>query len=617
MSVAQKRHIALEFLRRGELEQAERLYRQILRVDPNHADAHHLLGVIAHQRGRHETAVECIEHAIQIDGSLASYHSNLGAAYRALGRLDSAIACYRKALQIDPKSAGVHYNLANALKDLDRFEAAEASYRRAIDIEPAFAEAHNNLGDALKKQGRLDEAIAHHRRAIDFKPMLAEAHFNLGNALKAQDRLDEAVESYRQALRHKRDYAEAHVNLGYVYDDLASVDRAMFHYDQAILIRPGLAEAHFNRSLLRLRSGDLARGWLEYEWRWEHNGRRRHVDRPEWDGSPLFGRSLFVYAEQGLGDEIMFASCLQEVIEQSEACLVECDSRLIPLFARSFPEAKVIARNRGDAPRFTAGGVGSPSGRCTSPRRQVPAVIGETDADSRLPVTATLEPRIQFDFQIAAGSLPRFLRPDLRSFPRTDAYLRVDPHKLQHWRRRLDGLGPGLKVGISWRGGKDSNVRQKRSTRLDQWEPVLNVPGIHFVNLQYGDCRQELQTVADHSGIVVHDWTDVDPLVELDNFAAQMAALDLVISVDNATVHLAGALGIPVWTLLPFSADWRWLLGRTDSPWYPSMRLIRQRSPDNWTDVFARVGRELELRTLQPSRRSIDRLCGASTVGRQ
>ena len=544
---------ALNHHRSGRLDRAESLYREIVRVDPGHADALHLLGVAAYQRNQNDRAIDFIRRAIAINGSAAPFHSNLGASYRALGRLDEAVSSYQEAIRLAPEFADPHYNLGNVLKDLLRFEEAIASYRSALDLKPDMAEAHNNLGDALKCAHRLDEAIASHRRAVEIKPELQEAHFNLGNAFKQRGDLNRAIVSYRRALEIKPDYTDAHINLGYCQEDQGDLSVAVVSYERAIAIDGNCAEAHFNRALAWIRAGDLARGWPEYEWRFERKVRRRCLPQPPWKGDSLSGRTILLYAEQGIGDEIMFASCIGDVLRQASGCLIECDPRLVQLFSRSFAPAEVVAR--ADDPQSA---------------------------------------RVAADVQCAFGSLPRYLRSSLESFPAGEAFLEADPQLVEEWQRRFDKVPAGLKVGISWQGGKEADVRRKRSTRLDQWEQLLGVQGVTFVNLQYGDVAEQLQAVPQQRPVTIHHWPAVDPLKDLDGFAAQITALDLVVSVDNSTVHMAGALGVPVWTLLPFASDWRWFLEGTGSPWYQSMRLFRQRTAGDWEELFDRVVSALE-----------------------
>ena len=645
---------AVAYHKGGQLAHAERLYREILRVDSGHADALHLLGVAAHQRGDHRTAVDHISRALMRNSRSAMYHSNLGVSCRGLGQLSRAESAFRSAIALAAGDANLHYNLGNVLNDQQRFAEAADCFRRCLSINPNHADAHNNLGNTLKEIGRVDEGIAHHQQAIVLRSQFPEAHFNLGNAYRAKENLHAAITSYQRAIEQRPDYAEAWVNLGSTYKDLGALDKAeagfqralgvrpdcadarfnlgavlkeqdrdedaldcfnrtlkirpesseahnavgsvlqrlrrfddaeahyrqaleldpqsaeghnnfatLFQerrqldkaedcYNRALAVRPDYAEARLNRSLVYLLRGDLERGWAEYESRWRLDPDRRNFPEPVWNGSSLAEKTILVYAEQGVGDEILFASCIPDLLRRAGRCFLECDRRLMPLFARSFPAAEILPR-----PFETACG----------------------PAASRPP----------FDVQIATGSLPRYLRPTAAAFPRAERYLTPDRSRCAEWWDRFRELGEGLTVGISWRGGRKATDRRARSTTLDQWGDLLSRPGCQFVNLQYGDCRNELAEISRDRGIVIHDWPEANPLHDLDNFAAQIAALDLVISVDNATVHMAGALGVPTWVLLPFAPDWRWMLDRDDSLWYPSVRLHRQSQPGRWDDVFDRV----------------------------
>jgi tetratricopeptide (TPR) repeat protein len=550
----------LELHQQGQLDRAARLYEQALEDNPSEADALHLLGVIAHQCGDHAAAVERIRRAIAIDANRAHYHSNLGLAYRSLGRAPEAVAALRRAVALDPASPGIRLNLGNALKDASEFAEAAAEFRRALAEDPQLADAWSSLGDALRQLGHSDEARRCHARAVELAPRSADAHYAWGLMLRDDGQLAQSVECFLRAACLRPDFFDAHVNLANTYEDLALFPQALAAFDRALRIKRDAPMIRFNRALALLRQGDLARGWHEYESRWRYNGKPRIFSEPEWDGTTDSSRTVLIYSEQGIGDEVMFASCFGEVIARSGRCLIECEPRLVRLFARSFPQAAVFPR------------------------------------------TGTIEPRAagvpEWNAQLAAGSLPRVLRPRFESFPKHAGYLVPDPHKVREWRERFERLGCGLTVGIAWRGGKDPATRRPRSTQLAQWAPLFRIPGVAFVNLQYGDCAAELDQAGRELGVKLHDWADADPLGDLDAPAAQIAALDLVISVDNAAVHLAGALNIPVWTLLPFAGDWRWFTDRDDSPWYPSLRLFRQPSPassheQRWESVFRDVTRSL------------------------
>ena len=271
--------------------------------------------------------------------------------------------------------------------------------------------------------------------------------------------------------------------------------------------------------------------------------------------------------EQGIGDQVMFASCLPDLLSRvgAESGFVECDPRLVPLFARSFPQIAAIAR----------------------------------PADP-----AVLPPVAPCDTAEYLGTLPKYLRRRIDEFPQAAGYLRPNPELVAKWRASLARFGGALKVGISWHGGKDAETRRRRSIPLDLWAPLFQVPGVQFVNVQYGWAAAEAIGVQDRFGIRLDNGSDCNALRDLDDFAAKMAALDLVISVDNSTAHLAAAIGRPVWTLLPFAADWRWMLDRETTPWYPTMRLLRCRSADNWTELVQRTARLLTSATFSRDLRS-------------
>ncbi|MCH7989903.1 MAG: glycosyltransferase family protein [Planctomycetes bacterium] len=598
-TATQSLHNALKLHHSGELDRAERIYREILRVDPQHADALHYLGVTFHQRNENEKAVETIRRAIAVNRNVSQYHCNLGIACHALDRFDDAISGFMESLRIDPDNAKTHFNLgktfesagkiseaekqfrqavqlqpdfvesrfnlANALHDLGRMEESVAEYWEAINLSPRTAEIHNNLGTVYKHRDEYDQAMKCFQHAVDLNPDHAQSHNNLGTVYQSQGRYDQAIACYQRAVDIDPNFAGALTNLGNVFCELGQMDRAIDSFSEAIRCQSDYAEAHFNRALARIQNREFVAGWEEYEWRWHHKVQPRTFPQPVWDGASLKAKTVLVYAEQGAGDEIMFASCVPDMIACAQHVVLECDPRFVALFARSFPEATVIAR--------------PPESQQVS--------------DSSAVQNAAVQNAV---VQIALGSVPCFKRLSLEQFPRRVRYLIPDSHHVAKWRERYEGLGGELKVGISWRGGKEPNVRRIRSTTLDQWTDLLNIPDVRFINLQYGETQQELINIQKQFGITIHDWIDSDPRNDLDDFAAQITALDLVISVDNSTVHMAGAVGTEVWTLLPFSADWRWMRDPDESPWYPSMRLFRQRNFNDWNTTFRLVSSELRFK---------------------
>jgi len=554
---------AVENHQKGNLKEAESLYKKILKKQPDNPDILHKLGLLLCQLANYDLAIQYIRKALKLKPSdIASAYCNLAIALQEKGQLDEAITHYQKAIELNPSLASAYCNLGTALRKKGQLDEAITHYQKALELNPSFASAYYNLGVALLKKEQLDEAITHCLKALELKPSFAQAYCNLGGALQEKGQLDEAITYCLKALEINPSFDEAYSNLGNALREKGQLDEAITYYQKAIEINPTSENANFNMSLMLLLSGNFKEGWEKYEWRWKtkeflkksclHHPSR--FSQPSWDGSSLKGKTILIFAEQGVGDEIMFASCFQEVIEQASACTVECDKRLIPIFSRSFPEAVFIGH------------------------------VKETDADSsELPRT---------DFVIPIGSLPKFLRNNFDAFPQK-SYLFPDADKVSVWCNRLKTLGSGLSVGISWHGSAIPRVRRIRSIMLEQWAELFSLSGIHFINLQYGDCERELREIKENLNITILDWEDADPLKDLDNFAAEIAALDLIISVDNSTVHMAGAIGKQVWVLLPFVPDRRWMLKREDSPWYPTMRLFRQPSPGDWESVIARVKGEL------------------------
>jgi tetratricopeptide (TPR) repeat protein len=501
---------ALRHHQAGRLTEAERIYRQILETNPQHADSLHLLGMIAYRGGSCEAAAELIRKAIAIDQNQAPYHSNLGTALQAQGKLDEAAACYA----------------------------------RALVLQPDLAEVHVNLGNILQAQGRLDEAVASQQRALALKPDCAEACYNLGEALQAQGKLDHAVACYERALALKPDYAIAHHSSGCIHYVLGNLDEALAQQRMAQALQPDYPQARFSESLAQLAKGDFAAGWHGFESRWQtkgHNTPRRAYPQPHWTGEKLASGRLLIWGEQGIGDEIMFAGLIPEVALIGNRCVLDCDARLKPLFARSFPGIDVVSGHQ-------------------------PGHNPELDVAAHLP----------------CGSLPGLFRATHAAFAATASpYLIADSVERERFRTRYADGRP--LVGLAW---------HTNNKKLPLFAPLFALPDVRWISLQYGD-YDALQEQAEAAGapILIDGW--VDQFADMDTFAAQVAAMDMVLTIDNSTAHLAAALGVPVWLLLPFAADWRWLQVRESSPWYPTMRLFRQPKPGDWQSVVLRVQRAL------------------------
>lgn len=443
----------------------------------------------------------------------------LGILARKQGRLDESRDWLERAVQLQEASAFNHFELGTTLVKLEQKLAALPHFLRTIELDPHFQQAYVNVGAVHEHMEQFDKALPYCLKAVELNPECAVAHYNLGNVLREAARLADANREFQRAIE----------------------------------LNPDSAKAHWNSAFCHLALGNFSAGWREYEWR-EAAGEVT-IDRytqPRWGGSSLAGKTLLVHAEQGIGDEILFSSCLPDVIERAGQVIVVCERRLVKLFERSFPRARIHGWQRR--------------------KDWSPAPLAEA-----------------IDYQIPAGSVPLYVRTTRESFPKRARFLYADPARSADWQRRLAELGPGIKVGISWQAGGQPVERRKRTTPLALWQGIFATPNVQFVNLQYGERSEELRAARSEFGIDIHDFADGDPLLDMDDYAALVASLDLVISVGNATVHLAGALGTPAWALLPLVPSWRWMSSGDQSPWYSRVRLFRQAQRDDWQPVFERV----------------------------
>jgi tetratricopeptide (TPR) repeat protein len=576
--------IAFRHHQAGRLQVAEQIYRQILAAEPNHADALHLLGVVAGQTGQYDVAVNYAAQAISLNSHVSAFHNTLGYALMRLGKLNDAVACFRTATILKPDYTEAHNNLGHALLGQRKFNDAAASFRMTTKLKPDYAEAHNDLGNALLEQGNIDDAIACFRTATILKPDYIEAHCNLGNAfieqgkfddaiahcrtalaLKSdnaraltilgtafmkQSKLDDAIACYRRALELRPDAALAHHNLGIAFKDQGKQDDAVACYEKALALKPDFAEAHMSRAFNWLLTGDWQRGWPESEWRWKTKGvASRCFAQPLWDGALLSGKTILMHAEQGLGDTIQFVRYAAIAERLGGTVVVECHKPLMPLL------------------------------------ESCPGIDHLVGQGNELPA---------FDVHAPLMSLPGILKTSVATVPASIPYLVAKPTLLEHWRKRLSELD-GFKIGISWQGNPKHHRDRFRSIPLACFAPVAQIPGIRLISLQKGAGSEQLVAVRDRFPVT-------DLASELDeqsgpfmDTAAVMKNLDLVITSDTATAHLAGALGVPVWVALSFAPDWRWLLDCTDCPWYPTMRLFRQKVLGDWSAVFAGMATELPL----------------------
>jgi tetratricopeptide (TPR) repeat protein len=648
---------AVQFHQAGQVEQAREIYLQILRQDANNLHALNLLGLAGWQTGRHAEAVEYLERAIAIDPKQAAFHGNLAEARRGLGQLGAAIESYAEAARLQPDAVIVHVNMGTLLQQADQPEHAITSYGRALELdpqnilaryhlgtafeqqgkpqpaescyeqvlesapehvpslvalaalrktrgdlpgaielyeralrlEPEIAARHFDLGNVHQVAGRWSEAVACYRRALDINPQYAEAFSNLVNALRELNQLDEALICAERAVQLRPESApsannlavvlqdlgrldeargqlerailldpkkaELRLNLGVVLKDQGLLDQAIAKYDEALTIQPDHAHARCSRGMALLSLGRFAEGWQGYE----HRIGLPQFDtltfpEPRWDGTPLSGRTLLIHCEQGFGDTLQFIRFVKPAVERAGAgkIVVAAQPELIPLLSQS-------------------------------------GYLGLTSKEQPLP---------EFDVHVPLMSLPLTLGVEMDSLARDIPYLSVEPTRIDKWRQEL-GKYPGFKIGIGWQGRPDFRGDRLRSIPLETFAPLADVPRVRLISLQKGPGSEQLGAGLHHFDVVdLGDALDGRSSRFMDS-AAVMQGLDLVVTSDSALAHLAGALGVRVWLALSAAPDWRWMLEREDSPWYPSMRLFRQCRLGDWSDVFERMA--AELRTLAQS----------------
>ena len=487
----------------------------------------------------------------------------LGQASLALGDTESALDHFNLALHYDPHGDAALHGRVEALERRGESVLAECAYETFLVRNPAHRGATIALAWKLYRRGNRDAAARRLEEFLVLDPLAKEALSLLGLILALEyGEFARGERLLRKALECDTGLDAARANLGWVLGETRQYDEALDCLAAVLARRPDDHETRLMRAHLNLKRGEFAAGWDEFE------ARHRSADAvarpgaaPRWNGEPLGGRTLLVAAEQGIGDQIMFASCLPDLLADARTrgacCVVEAEPRLVPMFERSFAGATVRAQG---APR-----------------------PGRSDA----PIAA--------DFEIPIGSLPAMYRRTRDAFPDHRGYLKADPARVAHWRRRLNELGPRPHVGISWRGGAPGNRRELRSVALEHWAPLLRECGT-AVSLQYGDHRDEIARASDSTGLKLEHWPEVTD--DYDDTAALVCALDLVISVCTAIVHLSGALGRPVWVLVPWAPEWRYLAQGDRMPWYPGARLFRQRIAGEWGPVLGEVLQRLSVRQL-------------------
>jgi tetratricopeptide (TPR) repeat protein len=537
------RGIVLQDLKR--LDEALKSFDRAIALKPDYDSAYNNRGVVLQDLNRWDEALESFGRAISLRPGSADAYCNHGNVLRLLGRLDEALESCDRAVALKPDYALAYNNRGNVLQDLSRLDDAIESYDRAISLNPDYAEAYCNRGSTLRKLNRLDEALVSHNRAIALKPGYAEAYYNRGIVLHDLNRLNEALESYDRAISLNPNYVAVYNNRGITLQNLKRLDEARTSFDRAIALERDNALAYWNRSLVSLLAGDFEEGWKLYEWRWKEAQKDsvRNFTQPLWLGcQSVSGKTLLIHAEQGLGDVIQFCRYAAMAKSLGAKIILEVPAALISLISTLKVDLVVVEK----------GG-----------------------------------PLPPFDLHCPIMSLPLAFKTTMASIPASVPYLYVDDDKWRQWHQRL-GNKSKPRIGLVWSGSVTHKNDRNRSISLHLLKPLIQVP-VEFHALQK-EIRPDDAAVLSEFGQVhshqkeLHDFSDTAALIQ---------EMDLVISVDTSVAHLAGALDKPVWILLPYAPDYRWMLDRTDSPWYPTATLFRQPAMGDWPSVIADVGMRL------------------------
>lgn len=543
----QNRGNALRALK--QMDAAMASYDKAIAIRPEYANAHYNRGNTLRDLSQFEAAVASYDQAIKVNPAFAEAYVDRGIALQELGNLDEALACFDEAITLRPDFAEAHNNRGVVLQRLKQPDASLAAYDKAIALKPDYAEAHNNRGVVQQGVKQLDAAVASFDRAIALKADYAEAHNNRGIALQSLKRLEEAVVSHDNAIALKSDYATAYFDRAVALQLLTKIDAAIESYDRAIAIDPKNFGAYFNKAMALLLLGDFEQGWALYEKRWQcatFKKPGRDFTQPRWLGrESLAGRTILLHSEQGFGDTIQFCRYAKLVADLGARVLLLVPTALVGLLKTLDGVAEVL------------------------------------DKGAQMP-------DFEFDFHCPLLSLPLAFKTEIDNIPAAAAYLKSDAEKMADWANRL-GQKKKPRIGLAWSGSGDHVLDAYRSMTLSQLLPYLP-DGCDYVCLQ-----KELREL-DHDTLQAspHIKYFGDELQDFTDTAALCELMDLVVSVDTSVAHLAGALGKPTWIMLPTYPDWRWLLGRNDSVWYPSVRLYRQTALDNWDGVLDLVRRDMD-----------------------
>ena len=528
-----------------QFDEAVASYERAISIKPDFYAALYNLGNTQRELGRYDLALKSYARALEVKPDFTEALYNQGMTLDELGRYEEALACYDRMLALAPPFADLMYYRGNTLHNLRRYDAALKSYDAAITLAPNFAEAIFNRGNTLRRLKRYEEALQCYDEAIKIRPDYAQAYSFRANALYSLKRYDESIASYNRAIELKPDFVEALCCRGMILTSLHRYEQAREDYKKALTIEPNNAEAITVNAELLLLHGNLLEGWELNEWRWKRDDKaspQRNFSQPLWLGEEDFKGTILLHHEQGLGDTLHMLRYVPMVASPGRKIILEVPRPVMPLAATLTGVSQVIQEGK---------------------------------------------PLPPFDAQCPLMSLPLAFNTDLNSIPAPIPYLTIPPEKKESWAKRL-GAKKKLRIGLAWSGNKTHPHNHLRSVELQYFLPFLEADAeFHSVQREYVDTDYELlkktTQIKDYSGDL-NDFSETGALME---------SLDLLIAVDTSVAHLAGAIGRPVWILVRYAPDWRWLLDREDTPWYPTARIFRQSNMDVWDDVLARVKSEL------------------------
>ncbi len=514
MNIDKQIQLALQYHQSGDLQEAEYIFKKILKKQHNNVDVLYKLGVLYAQVGNYDFAIRYIEKSLRLYPNNANAYYILGKIYQEKGQIEESIHCYKKVIKYDP----------------------------------LFALAYFNLGETLQDEGRLDEAVTFYRRVLELNPNCADACNNIGIILNEKGQYDEAIKCYQKALQLNPNFESPYNNLAIVFKNKGNLDEAIKHYQKALQLNPTHAVIHYGLSMTFLLNGNFQEGLKEYEWRWKTKDfiqYCRNFPKPLWNGSEIKGLTILLQYEQGLGDTIQFIRYAPLIAQKGAKVIVDCQRELVSLIKNAEGIQRVIMQ-------------------------------GE-----ELP---------EFDVYCPLLSLPLIFNATLETIPSKVPYIMVESLLAQKWKDKIQYDNSCIKIGLVWAGKPEHKNDRNRSCPLDVFSPLSELRDVSFYSLQKGEAAKQAENPP--RGMKLIDYTE--EISDFSDTAALIENLDLVLSVDTSVVHLAGALGKPVWTLLPFAPDWRWMLNRDDSPWYPTIRLFRQPIPGDWNSVIEKVSEEIQ-----------------------